>query len=136
MREGRLSGNLRRTEKGVSSVRPSYEIVSARGVYQPKGEDRCDIEKKRSVIRRTRITFVQMEGPFGALPCSKLEKVDKFLSRPGFLKKMPLGELKGRGEGKVMREAAVPVEGDAEVYMIRPVVKVRLSSNQYTTLRH
>lgn len=71
-----------------------------------------------------------MEGPFGALPCSKLEKAGKFLSKPGFLKGKPLGELKGKGEGKVCRrEAAVPVEGDAKVYMIRRV-KVRLSSNQ------
>lgn len=50
MREGRLSGNLRRTEKGVSSVRPSYEVVSARGVHQPKGEGKCDVEKKGSEI--------------------------------------------------------------------------------------
>src|SRR5579863_8694893 len=63
MREGRLSGNLRRTEKGVSSVRPPYKFVSARGVYQPKGgEDKCEVERERSPSRTDSYNFCTNGG--------------------------------------------------------------------------
>lgn len=65
-------------------------------------KEKINVMSRDKRFERTRITFVQMEGPFGGLPCSKLEKAGMFLSKPGFLKKMPLGGVqRERGERKM-----------------------------------